>query len=81
MADAVYRGHSVPDDQPREKWVTTNIVEVTTVIFSIGGRYFEAKSERTITNWTAHFILADPEPPKWNRDTNDIPIPSSWFNR
>jgi hypothetical protein len=78
---AVYRGHAVDDDNPKEKWVTTNVVEVTKIRFEALGQQYEAKSERVITNWTTHFLLAAPEPAKWNHDTNNVPIPMCWFGR
>ena len=77
---AICISHAVDDANPTEKWVTTNIVEVTTVSFELG-QHYEAKSERSITNWTTHFVIGRPEPPKWNLDTNNVPIPMLWFGR
>lgn len=76
---AIYIGHAEDDANPKEKWVTTNIVEVTSIRFDAFGQQYEAKSERAVTNWTTHFLLGPPEPTKWNRDTNNVPIPTTWF--
>lgn len=78
---AVYRAHAVDDENPKEKWVTTNIVEVTAVRFEAFGNQYEAKSEHPLTNWTTHFLLAAPEPKRWNNDTNNEPIPWTWMGR
>ena len=74
----VYRGHAVDDENPKEKWVTTKICEVTTVRFNAMGNQYEARSERVITNWTTHFLISAP---RWVADTNNAPIPDNWFGR
>lgn len=79
--NAVYRSRLVDDENPREKWVTTNIVEVTTIRFEAFGKQYLATSERAITNWTTHFLLAAPGPKVWNRDSNNVPVPQFWFGR
>jgi len=55
----VNHGQNVNDANPKEKWVTTNVVEVTTLRFDWLGNQ-EIKSERAVTNWTAHFVLQEP---------------------
>lgn len=84
MALAVAYGHYEPDASPKEKWITTNVVEVTTVTFEAMKKQFEAKSERSVTNWTTHFWIEPPAPPppaKWIADTNSVEIPATWFWR
>jgi hypothetical protein len=78
---AVFVGRNVPDKDPKEKWVTTNIVEVTTVSFQCLGQAFETKKERPVASWTTHFRLAPPDPQRWTRDTNNAPLPVTWLTR
>lgn len=59
---AVYVSHGINDPNPKEKWITTNIVELTTLRFTYLTNKYEAHSERMITNWTTHFSLA---PTQW----------------
>jgi hypothetical protein len=77
----VYRAREEIDENPKEKWVTTNILEVTVIRFNALGKQYEAKSERAITNWTTHLLIAAPEPAKWTNDPTNAPIPWSWLGR
>lgn len=84
FAIAVAYGHYQPDANPKEKWITTNVVKVTTIKFEALGRLYEVKSELAITNWTTHFVIdppSPPTPPKWLVDTNSVEIPATWFGR
>lgn len=75
---AVFYGREEPVPNPKEKWVKTSIVEITTVKFQLQGRQYESKSEQPVTNWTTHFILAPPPPQQWVKSQYNAPVPPIW---
>lgn len=77
----LYYSQAVPVPNPTQKWVTVSIVEVATVTNLWNGEPVVGKKERPITNWTEHYVLVPPPPPpppKWERSTNNAPIPMYW---
>lgn len=79
VVHAVFHGRYEPVKNPQEKWVTTNIVEVTIFQFMHNGTPLEFRKEVSKTNWTTHFAIVPPEPLKWIATTNNPPKPISWF--
>jgi hypothetical protein len=66
------RFHSEPVKDPKEKWVTTNVVEITGFGWILNGEVYTHKVERPLTNWTTHFVLEEASP-KWVASTNQAP--------
>ena len=74
-ANYVCRLIVVPDTNPKEKWVRTEIVETGKIWFKLHGQITEGIINQPVTNWTTHFDL---EPPKWVQSKTNVPVPDVW---
>jgi hypothetical protein len=69
---AVVTGHFEDDKEPREKWVTTNVVERTIWSFNLSKGPEAIYGDRPVTNWTTHFELHN----EWMKSATNSPAPS-----
>jgi hypothetical protein len=62
-------------DNPKEKWITTNVVEHHDITFNWDHGQCEEFYDKPVTNWSTHFEKQD----GWNRSATNTPPPASWI--
>lgn len=74
IGDAVFYGRWETVPNPKEKWVTTNVVEVHSLNLIWDGYKCEEFYDVPVTNWSTHFEKLD----SWTRSATNSPPPNSW---